>query len=136
MDWRVVGSHNLLEELPFQDEISCKNAIRSLKYIAERDREATRYRLFANCTFAERSNKSKYEIPEWYKFQVDFLHNRSFSQIYPLYPHLPKSQHFSNSSSCDANGRKRANQVKGWTVGKFKGRSRYVCVRTGMSVYP
>ena len=134
-DWQLVDSHNFLKELPFQDEMSCKNAIRTLRALVEADQETTRYRFFANCTFAERSDKSKYEIPEWYKFQVDYFTNFNHSrvgQIIPPYPHLPNSPaHFSNSSSCDVNGRRRANQVKGWIVGKFKGRSRYICVKTG-----
>ena len=69
--WQVVNIHNFLEDIPFHNLISCNNAKMSLKLFVERDdwkypgddyANNKNNNFWGNCSPAERSNKSKYEI--------------------------------------------------------------------------
>ena len=135
-NWYVYDSYNFLEDIPFHNLIACKSAKRSLKDFVEKDQwnnpgdhsARRKFRFFANCSPGERSNKSKYEIPEYYKFQVNYLQRGEGILPAPFLPNSPA--HFSDKSSCELNGRRAKNQIRGWNIKDWKSKSKYICIET------
>ena len=93
---------------------------------------------WGNCSPAERSNISKYEIPEYYKFQVDWIELKYGPVNTGVEPgaYIPTvPAHFSTKSSCEQNGRRHLIQIKGWNINsyttyKHKYKSKYICIKT------
>ena len=129
-----IRGHNFLEDIPFHNLIACQSAKRSLKDLVEKDQYLEsglkKWRFVANCSPGERRNKSKYEIPEYYKFQVNYFMRDRDGEIDPV-PFLPNSPaHFSDKSSCELNGRRAKNQISGWNITDWKSKSKYICIKT------
>ena len=122
----------------FKDFSSCQSAKRSLRdFILSQPQEGRKLKFYGSCAPADRSNKSKYEIPEYYKFQLDWVEtsrngtmDRNPEAYIPFNP-----AHFATKSSCEENGRRHGMQIKGWNINsvttyKTKFKSKYICIKT------
>ena len=133
--YRNISSH---EDIPFSDLSACLRAKKTIKDFVLRAHKNVgdrRIKFYGFCSPGEKNTISKYEIPEYYKFQLDWVELVDDLDRYPeiQFPNFPT--HFLDKSSCEINGRRTTTQVRGMNIksilfDNIKLRSRYVCIKT------
>ena len=132
--YRNISSH---EDIPFSDLSACLRAKKTIKDFVLRAHKNVgdrRIKFYGFCSPGEKNTISKYEIPEYYKFQLDWVEDGPSSREPSIqFPNFPT--HFLDKSSCETNGRRTTTQVRGMNInsillGSIKLRSRYVCIKT------
>ena len=128
-----------LSETFLKDLSSCLSAKRKFKdFILSQPHAGRKLKFYGSCAQAERSNISKYEIPEYYKFQVNWIELKYGAERTGVEPgaYIPiVPAHFSTKFSCEQNGKRHLIQIKGWnidsyTTRKHKFKSKYICIKT------
>ena len=136
----IDNSQPELSESFFEDLSSCQSAKRILKsfILSQTATRGGELKFYASCAPAQRSINSRYALPEYYKFQLDWIElkgeNGEISREPEAYiPPIPA--HFSTKSSCEENGRRHLIQIKGWNINsvttyRHKFKSKYICIKT------
>ncbi len=131
--YRNISSH---EDIPFSDLSACLRAKKTIKdFVLGAHKVDTRRKIkfYGFCSPGEKNTISKYEIPEYYKFQLDWVEGGLDRYPEIQFPNFPT--HFLDKSSCETNGRRTTTQVRGMNInsillGSIKLRSKYVCIKT------
>ena len=121
----------------FQDSISCRRAIFSLKNLLKSfySKEGSdNFKTYFSCIASE-SNDSD-EIPKYYFFPLVFIEggagkNKSRIPEFPFNEPVP----FAKESTCDSYGRNLRNTIRGWDINPQtnecdKWKMMYACIKT------